>query len=276
MAGLMTFGQAATTIDSDNPFAYGANVGWVDWRGAVSSGAVIGDYVCSGFIYSANVGWINLGSGAPADGVRYQNGSADDFGVNHDGLGNLRGYAWGANVGWINFESAGTPTVSLASGILSGHAYGANVGWISLSNAVAFVQTDSFYAGPDTDENGLPDPWERARFGILGVDPSADPDHDGSSNTQECQADTNPNDGEDSLRITTFERDAATLYTTLGWRARPTRLYNVQWNAALGAPSSPWTNRFSNAELPGWQLTGFSDPETNSFFRIRAHRPLTP
>src|SRR6058998_3906935 len=80
---------AATTIDSVNHFAYGANVGWMDWRGDVANGAVIGEFVCSGFIYAANVGWINLGSGTPANGIRYQNNSAADFGVNHDGAGNL-------------------------------------------------------------------------------------------------------------------------------------------------------------------------------------------
>ena len=37
-----------------------------------------------------------LGSGAPANGIQYQNNSAGDFGVNRDGLGNLRGHAWGA------------------------------------------------------------------------------------------------------------------------------------------------------------------------------------
>jgi hypothetical protein len=30
-----------------------------------------------------------------ANGIRYQNNSATDFGVNHDGLGNLRGYTDG-------------------------------------------------------------------------------------------------------------------------------------------------------------------------------------
>ena len=83
--------EPASTIDETNKFAFGANIGWIDWRPDGSSGAVIGEFVSSGYLYAANVGWINLGSGAPADGVRYQNNSATDFGVNHDGLGNLRG-----------------------------------------------------------------------------------------------------------------------------------------------------------------------------------------
>src|ERR1051325_3011593 len=93
---------AVSTINATNQFAYGANIGWLNWRGDTNNGAIIGEYVCSGCIYSANVGWINLGSGAPANGIRYQNNSGTDFGVNHDGLGNLRGYAYGPNIGWIN------------------------------------------------------------------------------------------------------------------------------------------------------------------------------
>src|SRR5882672_2580111 len=56
--------SAATTIDAAHQYAYGANLGWMDWRGDTANGAIIGEYVCSGYIYSANTGWINLGSGA--------------------------------------------------------------------------------------------------------------------------------------------------------------------------------------------------------------------
>ena len=64
---------ATTTIDAANHYAYGANFGWMDWRGDTNNGAVIGEYVCSGYLYSANVGWINLGSGSPPNGIYYQN-----------------------------------------------------------------------------------------------------------------------------------------------------------------------------------------------------------
>src|SRR5438445_11469740 len=97
--------RSATTIDSTNKYAYGANIGWMDWRGDTNSGAIVGEYVCSGYIYAANVGWINLGRGAPTNGIQYQNLSANYFGVSQDGLGNLRGYAYGANIGWITFQT---------------------------------------------------------------------------------------------------------------------------------------------------------------------------
>src|SRR5260370_42257287 len=76
-----------STINSTNRFAYGANFGWVDWRGYTNGAAVIGQYLCSGYLYAANVGWIFLGSGAPTNSIHYQNLSANDAGVNQDGLG---------------------------------------------------------------------------------------------------------------------------------------------------------------------------------------------
>ncbi|MDB6125338.1 MAG: hypothetical protein JWQ71_4331, partial [Pedosphaera sp.] len=191
---------ADSTINASNRYAYGANLGWINFRGDTTNGAVIGEYVCSGYIYSANVGWINLGTGSPADAIQYQNSSPLDFGVNHDGQGNLRGYAYGANIGWINFENQGAPKIDLQTGKLSGYAYGANVGWISLSNALAYVQTDVIAPGL-TDTNGLPFAWEYQNFGGPGVDPNADPDGDGMTNLQEYQADTDPNSSRDNLKI---------------------------------------------------------------------------
>ena len=141
--------HAATTITGTNRYAYGANVGWTDWCGDTNNGAVISGRFCSGNLYAANVGWISLGSGAPANGVQYQNNSAGDYGVNIGSDGSLRGYAWGANIGWINFEDNGAAAVDFVTGNLSGYAWGANVGWLSLSNAQAFVQTTTLVPAND-------------------------------------------------------------------------------------------------------------------------------
>src|SRR2546427_1766054 len=183
--------SAATTINLTNHFAYGANLGWMDWRGDTNSGAVIGEYVCSGYIYSANVGWIHLGSNAPANQIQYQNNSATDYGVNHDGLGNLRGFAYGANIGWVNFENLGAPKVDLVTGKLSGSVYSANCGWISLSNAFAFVQADHIQSGADTDGDGIADAWEVTYTNTLtAFTATSDTDHDGVSDKNEYFADT--------------------------------------------------------------------------------------
>jgi len=267
--------RAGTTIDSANKYAYGANVGWLNAYADGANGAVIGEYVCSGYLYVANVGWIHLGSGSPADGIQYQNNSATDFGVNQDGLGSLRGYAWGANIGWINFEDSGAPKVDLYTGRMSGYVWSANSGWISLSNAVAYVQTDAIAPGADTDGDGIPDAWEYINFrNLTTANATSDTDHDGVSDKDEYLAGTNPNNAGDYLRITAITRGVyGPTYTTLQWTSVPTRFYAVQQTDALGG--LPFADLFV---LPfvGANNAGFDDYGTNSFYRIRAFRPLTP
>ena len=270
--------HAASTITDTNHYAYGANVGWLEGRGDINNGAVIGEYVCSGYIYAANVGWICLGGNAPANGIQYQNNSGTDYGVNHDGLGNLRGYAYGANIGWVNFESAGAPKVDLATGNLSGYVWSANCGWISLSNAVAVVQTATIAPGTDSDGDGIADAWELLNFGNLTTaNATSDFDHDGSTDLQEYLAGTNPRDPNDNLRITAITHGASpSTYVTLAWTSQPSRFYRLERRAAFDA-SSPWEQYSTGLEnLPAWNNVGFDSTSPQYFYRIRAVRPLMP
>jgi hypothetical protein len=267
--------QAASTIDAAHRYAYGENAGWLDWRGDTSHGAVIGAYVCSGSLYAANVGWISLGSGIPANQIYYQNLSAGDFGVNQDGLGNLRGYAYGANIGWVNFENIGAPKVDLRTGVLSGYAYSANCGWISLSNSFAFVKTDTIDPGL-MDTNGLPIPWELLNFGHTGVDPNADPDGDGMSNLQEYLAGTNPNNANSDLEITAISASPGGTTVVLTWESVLTRNYYVQKCLSLG---SPWLDSGLGLISPDGSSTTRTINDANApmrFYRVQAVRPLTP
>ena len=268
--------SALSTIDAANKHAYGANVGWMNWRGDANSGVVIGEYVCSGYIWAANVGWINLCSGAPTNGIRYQNVSANDFGLNHDGQGNLRGFAYGANIGWINFETSGAPKVDLKTGKLSGYAYSANCGWISLSNAFAFVQTSIISPGA-VGTNGLPVAWMLTYFGTTNVNVSADPDGDGMSNQQEYLADTNPTDANDKLAITTYTTSLDGTLATVTWKSKPTRCYYIQKNLDLTA--SPWLDSGLGLLAPDGAFTTRTFGDTNApmrLYRIQAVRPLAP
>jgi hypothetical protein len=277
--------RAATTINAVNHYAYGANIGWMDGRGNIASGAVMGEYVCSGNIYSANAGWINLGTGFPTNGIQYRNLATNDFGVNLDSLGYLSGYAYGANIGWIVFTNGSAsgplsatdwPRVNMASGKLSGYAYSANCGWISLSNAAAFVQTDKIAPGADLNGDGIPDAWEIQNFGTANINVNADADGDGVSNLQEYYAGTNPKDSNDYLHITYVARgDLAPNFTTLHWTSVPTRFYTIQYRQGLDA-GSPWADSIGYGFGAG--SSTFNTGHTNAFefYRIRAYRPLGP
>ena len=267
---------AGTTIDTANHYAYGANVGWMDWVGDTNNGAVIGDYVCSGYIYSANVGWINLGNGAPTNGIYYQNLSANDFGVNQDGLGNLRGYAYGANIGWINFETNGAPKVDLLSGHLSGYVWSANCGWINLSNIVADVQTDTLQPGV-LATNGLPVPWLLANFGTTNVNANADPTGKGFTIAQDYVAGTNPNNPADYLQITSknFVSDGTSV--TIIWASTPTRVYSIQKSSDLTA--SVWPDSGLGLISPNGTTTSRTFTDTAApmrFYRVNVMLPLSP
>jgi hypothetical protein len=270
---------AASTIDNANRYAYGANIGWIDCKADGANGAVIGESVCSGSIYSANCGWISLGSGTAANSIQYQNNSATDFGVNHDGLGNLRGYAYGANIGWINFENTGAPKVDLATGQMSGSVYGANVGWISLSNAIAVVQTLTIRPGADSDGDGIADAWELQRTNTLaGFGASSDRDGDGVSDSQEYLADTDPLDANSKLKITasTFSFLNGNEDHSITWTTRPTRFYDLHSSIDLNASWNPVGSLLSSAGLTVTGGFGTRGIASQRYFRVQALKPLSP
>ena len=103
--------RAATTMNESNKWAWSEGSGWINCRTDATNGAGLGRHVCSNYMYSPATGWIYLGDGAPTNGWQYTNDSSDDYGVNHDGKGNLRGYAWSTSAGWISFEDLGAPKV---------------------------------------------------------------------------------------------------------------------------------------------------------------------
>lgn len=270
--------EAATTIDSANRYAYGGNIGWVSFVGDTNNGAVIGEYVCSGYIYSANVGWINLGNGAPTNGIYYQNLSTNDFGVNQDGLGNLRGYAYCANAGWINFENLGAPKFDLKTGNFSGYVYSANCGWISLSSAFSYVQTDTIRPGVDSDGDGIADAWELQHFGNLTTaNAKSDFDGDGFTDLQEYLAGTDPKDASSYLRITASTTAPMGATNMLTWTSVPTRNYHVQESLSLSPPA--WYDSALGLISPDGAFTTRNVADSNApirFYRVQAVKPLSP
>lgn len=271
--------RAATTVNSVHHYAYGANIGWIDARGDATHGAMLGLLYATGDLWSANLGWISLGN-TPTNGWHYSNASPGDWGVNHDGAGNLAGYAYGANVGWVAFEQAhGKPRIDLVTGHLSGYAWSGNIGWISLSNSVAHVQTDTLAPGPDTDADGIPDAWEYAQAGNLTTlaGGSADWDHDGVTDVDEYGADTDPFDDAARLAITAFTRTTGIDETT--WSVESTRLYRLQQTGSLtGTPVWADSGLGVIPPGPGHALTKqvAAPSATNRVYRVKAIVPLQP
>jgi hypothetical protein len=127
---------ATGNIDPVNKWAWGTNVGWINFRPDHGGVTVYPDHL-EGYAWGENIGWIRLGSYTGGGAHTYGNTSNTDYGVNRDASGHLSGYAWNTNVGWINFSPThGGVTIDPATGSFDGYAWGENVGWIRFGNRV--------------------------------------------------------------------------------------------------------------------------------------------
>ncbi|HKX62494.1 MAG TPA: hypothetical protein VJS65_11630 [Verrucomicrobiae bacterium] len=282
-AGLIVAGasaQSTFTSDEDH-FTWGANVGWIEFRPerpAAGAGVRVHDTFLSGHAWSANAGWIHFGNGAPSSGIRYANSEGGEYGVNHDGAGNLSGLAWSANLGWINFGWAGagganSPRFSVSSGEFSGYAWSANAGWVNLASG--FLRTDAM-AIADSDGDGISDTWERARSGSLPIlTASGDADGDGLSDKQEYIMDTDPMAANEPLRITRISQVPNQRAVELEWPGSSARVYTVE-----AKPELDQTSWLTLGEVPGVEgkrtAVNVEQGAPQAFFRVGAKLPLTP
>jgi hypothetical protein len=95
------------------------------------------------------------------------------------------------------------------------------------------VNLDSvlFRGYEDSDGDGLPDDWERWRFGSLIYDANDDPDQDGSSNYPEFVADTDPLDSGSVFRISNLSMNSAGA--TITFQPSPGRTHFIQQSSDL-------------------------------------------
>lgn len=131
---------AESSIAPASPYAWGENIGWVNFRGDGPNGVVVTPNYLSGYAWSENFGWINLGE-VPQNLTQYSQGLGDT-GVNNDGAGNLTGWAWGENIGWIAFDTSGDGGSQVTIdglGQFQGYAWGENVGWITMNSGFGVV-----------------------------------------------------------------------------------------------------------------------------------------
>lgn len=133
---LLAFSAANTAnIDENDKYAWGTNVGWLNFNDA-NGGVTVYDDHLEGYVWGENIGWIRLGTHTGGGEHTYANDAADTYGVNNDGEGNLSGYAWGTNVGWINFNPEHSQvTIDAETGDFDGYAWGENIGWIHFQNS---------------------------------------------------------------------------------------------------------------------------------------------
>ncbi len=145
--GLFGVAYAATNIHSTNKYAWGTNVGWLNFADANGGVTVYSDHL-EGYAWAENVGWIRLGTHTTGGSHTYANDADDTYGVNNDGVGNLSGYAWGTNVGWINFGDAnGGVTIDPTTGDFDGYAWAENVGWIHFQNSSPAYKVNTTWRG---------------------------------------------------------------------------------------------------------------------------------
>jgi hypothetical protein len=135
-------------------------------------------------------------------------------------------YAYGANIGWINFDEHRRTKINMITGQMSGYVWSANCGWISLSNAVAYVQTDTISPGALAPD-GLPIAWLLTYFGTTNVNANADPTGKGMTIAQDYLAGTDPNNVNSILRITAGSFSSGGTSAALTWNSVPTRYYYI-------------------------------------------------
>jgi len=173
-AALMLFCHSAARAENIDPndvgsqYAYGENIGWLNFEPSLGPGVTVTDTAVTGFVWQENIGWINLGP-MPYGGVT----------INGDRR--LGGWAWGENVGWINFSCLNTDSCATvdygvtinADGKFDGYAWGENIGWINFalvsqpdyqvqtsweSTTIGTVETDNTWLliAPDGDRSKEP------------------------------------------------------------------------------------------------------------------------
>lgn len=191
VVALTATASSAQLIDPNHTFAWGENVGFLNW-GNTPGPAVpqVESGFLSGFIWGENVGWIHLGDGNGP----YANTDHTTFGVNYSGPNNnLSGYAWGENVGWINFSGGALAAprnpakVDFAARRLRGFVWGENIGWINLDDDRVYV---GLLCAADLTQDGILDFFDVQLFlnWFSAQNPSADFNNDGIFDFFDVQA----------------------------------------------------------------------------------------
>lgn len=125
-------------------------------------------------------------------------------------------------------------------------------------------------ANPDSDNDGMLDSWEIQYFGNLSHNGLLDSDSDGFTDLQEYIADTNPDDANSKLQITSADRTPIGL--VINWQGGVNATQFIQRISSL--TTNDWQQVFTN--LPPTPISGsYTDSfGTNAmqFYRLKVTR----
>ncbi|MGH7952669.1 MAG: chitobiase/beta-hexosaminidase C-terminal domain-containing protein [Limisphaerales bacterium] len=107
---------------------------------------------------------------------------------------------------------------------------------------------------PDTAGIGIADWWQLKHFGYVGIDPNADPDHDGMSNYEEFWAGTDPNDPNSVLAINRSSLISGG-HIQIRWQTVAGKTYAVQYSTDLVS----WSNLADSVQGDG-SIATVTDP----------------
>jgi len=135
--------------------------------------------------------------------------------------------------GWVS-TLAGTVTSGYVNGPGSVAQFNIAIGICVDTNENVYVADSGNNCirkiSPDTAGIGIADDWQIAHFGHIGIDPNADPDHDGMNNYAEFWAGTDPLDPKSVLIINSVSVVTNGL-TQITWQPVPGKSYAVKYSS---------------------------------------------